>query len=195
MKNLILGVFFGLIGGAILILGALKLYGSIHDVALSEPLPNEQAQERLLENVVYRTFSNSSTQDKFSISINGTSIVGGTMKFTISASDGITIHSEEYPSSYLIGYGLGSTTPPTLKEEEDYIKKRVAEFFNADNFSNPAIGANDEVDTDYSNEEDWKDIRSDQTAVGFYYLIAEEAGCQLAYSKKSRKSIKYFCCC
>jgi hypothetical protein len=155
----------------------------------------QPVQEPLLENVIYRTFSNPSTKDKFSISISGTSIVDGTMKFTISTSEGVTIHLEEYPSNYLIGYGLGSTTPPTLKEEEDYIKKRVAEFFNDDNFSSPAIGANDEIDTDYSNEEDWNDIRSDQTAVGFYYLIAEEAGCQIAYSKKNQKTIKYFCCC
>lgn len=195
MKNLILITFFGLIGAAVLMFGALKLYGSMHDAAISEPMSNEQAEEPLLENMVYRSFSNNSTKDKFTISIFGSSITEGTMKFTISNSDGLTIHTVEFPSNYLIGYGLISATPPTLKEEEDYIKKRGDEFFDDDNFSRPAIGTNEGVDTDYSNEEDWNDIRCDQTAVGFYYLIGEEAGCRIAYSKKNGRTIKYFCCC
>lgn len=117
------------------------------------------------------------------------------MRFTISNSDGKTINLEEYPSKYLIGYGLVSPTQPTLKEEEEYIKKRVAEFFNEENFSNTAIEVGAQIDTDYSNEENWNDIKSDQTAVGFSYLIGEEARCQIAYSKKKRKIVKYFCCC
>ncbi|MEQ6118184.1 hypothetical protein [Reichenbachiella sp. MALMAid0571] len=58
MKNLILVIFFGLIGGVILMIGALKLFGSMHGATISEPLANEHVQELLFDNVEDRNFSN-----------------------------------------------------------------------------------------------------------------------------------------
>ncbi|MEQ9166646.1 MAG: hypothetical protein RLO12_10340 [Fulvivirga sp.] len=195
MKKIIQITFLSLLGASILIFNTPKLYASIQGTGKYKPLTYYQSEEPLLENVVYRYFSNTSTKDKFTISISGTSITEGTMKFIISTFDGLTIHLEEHPSTYLIGYGLVSSTPPTPKEEEEYIRKRVNDFFNDDNFSSPAIEENEHFEIDYSNEEDWNDIISDQTAVGFYYLIGEESGCQIAYSKKRRKIVTYYCCC
>lgn len=35
----------------------------------------------------------------------------------------------------------------------------------------------------------WKDIRSGESAVGFYYLVGEEDGRHIAYSKKLKKVV------
>jgi hypothetical protein len=83
----------------------------------------------------------------------------------------------------------------TDEEKINMIKKRVSSFFDDKNFIFPAINSSDIIDTDYSNSEIWNDIKSNPKALGFYYLIGDELGCKLAYSKKQKKIVKYFCCC
>jgi hypothetical protein len=154
----------------------------------------QPTQEPLYKNVIQRPFSNPKLTDELSITIIGNSIVGGTAVIEITTHDGRPIYNEKYPASYLIGYGL-IREEANVERMEEYIKKRVDEFFIDKNFSNPAISTNEQLDEDYSEPENWNDIKSDPTAIGFYYLIGEEAGCRIAYSKKHRKTLIYFCCC
>ena len=148
----------------------------------------------LLKNSVNKVFSNPNKKDKFTISIIGESIREGEMVFKITDSDGTEILHEKYPSNDLInGYIFDEKS--TSKELEEYIKKRVSEFFKKDNFSIPALSNDSEFDSDYSNKKNWTDIKSDSTAIGFYYLIGLENGCKISYSKKQKKILKYFCCC
>ena len=151
-------------------------------------------QKPLYENLIQRPFSDPKHEDELSISIIGQSIVDGTAIFSIKTHNGRMIHHEEFPARDLIGYGLIGEEA-TVAKMEQYIKKRVDDFFIEDHFSNPAIAADEEMDEDYSDPEVWNDIKSDQSAIGFYYHVGEEAGCQIAYSKKQRKTRIYFCCC
>ena len=93
----------------------------------------------------------------------------------------------------LLDYGIKDD--PTSSETEDYIKNRIDNFFNEDNFHQPAISKNDSYEEDYSKKDIWDDISSDETSVGFYYLIGEENGRHVAYSKKLKKVVVYFNCC
>jgi hypothetical protein len=148
----------------------------------------------LLKNSVYKVFSNPNKKDKFTISIIGESILEGEMFFKIIDFEGAEILNETYPSNVLInGYIFDEKS--TSKELEEYIKKRVSEFFKEDNFSIPALSVDSEFDSDYSDKKNWNDIKSDSSAVGFYYLIGLENGCRISYSKKQKKVLKYFCCC
>ena len=63
------------------------------------------------------------------------------------------------------------------------------------NFINPAIAADDKFEADYSDKEIWDDIKSDPTAIGFYYMLGEEDGRRIAFSKKTGKVLMYFNCC
>ena len=83
----------------------------------------------------------------------------------------------------------------STKKERKYIKDKLDKFFNEDNFHQPAIAANDSFDEDYTKKEIWDDIISDRTAIGFYYLIGEEDGRHIAYSKKLGKVVLYYNCC
>ena len=148
----------------------------------------------LLKNSVYKVFSNPNKKDKFTISIIGESILEGEMVFKIIDFKGAEILNETYPSNVLInGYIIDENT--TDEEKINMIKKRVSSFFDDKNFIFPAINSSDIIDTDYSNSEIWNDIKSNPKALGFYYLIGDELGCKLAYSKKQKKIVKYFCCC
>ena len=147
----------------------------------------------LLENSTERTFSNPDSKDNFKIIITGNSLHDGKMTFQIINAKGNFIHNEEFPSYYLIGYELFDDEPK--EKQKEYIKKRVAEFFKDDNFFSPAISENEQYDEDYSDLKEWNDIKSDSTAVGFYYLIGEESGNRIAFSKKENKIVIYFSCC
>ena len=183
-----------------IILGVLNLYqkydyNNLKTEFNSLKTTNENLENNiLLKNSVNKVFSNPNKKDKFTISIIGESILEGEMVFKITDSDGTEILHEKYPSNDLInGYIFDEKS--TSKELEEYIKKRVSEFFKEDNFSIPALSNDSEFDSDYSNKKNWTDIKTDSTAIGFYYLIGLENGCRISYSKKQKKTLKYFCCC
>lgn len=159
----------------------------------NETLVKVEQKEWLLQNSIERKFSNSTAKDRFVISIVGKTILEGEMILQIFNSDGKELLNEKHPSSHLIGYGLDQNAPIT--DKENYIKKRVNEFFNDEYFSEPAISIEEQYDMDYSDEIIWTDIKSDTTTVGFYYLIGEERGCRIAYSKKKNEVVTFFCCC
>jgi hypothetical protein len=147
----------------------------------------------LLKKSITRNFSDPVKKDRFVISIEGKTILEGEFKFRIISSDSVELLNEKYPANYLIGYGLDPES--SVEDQENFIRKRIDEFFEDDNFNLPAIQRDQVYDMDYSDEEIWNDIMSDSTSVGFNYLIGEESGCRIAYSKKMKKVVQYFCCC
>lgn len=100
---------------------------------------------------------------------------------------------ETFPASMFLDYGLKGNASDNDKEE--HIKRRIDKFFNTDNFHQPAIEKNDTYDEDYTFREIWDDIISDQTSIGFDYLIGEEGHRFIVYSKNQKKIVTYYNCC
>ena len=148
----------------------------------------------LIEQRVMHAFSQIDKKDEFYVCIKGESIVEGKMIFKIISHNGTEILKEEFPSYLLMDYGFEGDIN-SIKDREDYMKIRIEEFFNENNFINPAIAVDDKFEADYSDKEIWDDIKSDPTAIGFYYLIGEEDGRRIAFSKKTGKVVMYFNCC
>jgi hypothetical protein len=158
----------------------------------------QQTEIKTIDSVLYKSealhyFSSATDKDSFKIIATGQSIKDGKFKFQIITKDGRAILDENYETTMLLNYGLKSN--PTDNEIEEYIKTRIDNFFNDDNFHQPAIVANDKFDEDYTKREIWDDIVSDQRSVGFYYLIGEEDGRYIAFSKKLGKVVLYYNCC
>lgn len=147
----------------------------------------------LYKNEAIHNFSSTSDKDTFKIIVTGRSIKGGQFRFQIITKDGEIILDENYETTMLLDYGLKPN--PTDNEMEEHIKTRIDNFFKDDNFHQPAISKTDSFDEDYSKKEIWDDIISDQTSIGFYYLIGEEDGRQIAFSKKLGKVVLYYNCC
>ncbi|NCA77917.1 MAG: hypothetical protein EOM90_16435 [Alphaproteobacteria bacterium] len=148
----------------------------------------------LIENRVMHSFSQMDKQDQFYICIKGKSIIDGKMMFKIIKSDGTVILNEEFPSCYLLNYGFEGDIH-SVKDREDFIKSRISDFFNENNFLHPAIQPNESFDEDYSDKLIWDEIKSDQTSIGFSYLIGEEDIRMISFSKKKGKVVMYFNCC
>ena len=149
----------------------------------------------IIENKILHKFSQIDKDDEFYICIKGTSILKGKAVFKINNSDGIEIYKVEFPSIELINPDLSLGIDAPIKDQKLFIKKRILEFFDKNNFISPAINKDDIFDEDYSDKEIWFDIKSDKTAIGFHYLVGEEDGRSVAYSKKTKKVIIYFNCC
>jgi hypothetical protein len=183
----------------LLILGLLTILGCS---TKTDPQINDvndgQTELRAIDSVLYKGetlhyFSSTTDKDSFKIIITGQSIKDGQFRFQITTNGGQVILDESHETTMLLGHGLKAN--PTDNETEEYIKTRIDNFFNEDNFHQPAIGANDKFDEDYSEKEIWNDIIADQTSVGFYYQIGEEDGRHIAFSKKLGKVVLYYNCC
>ena len=147
----------------------------------------------LYQNNTLHNFSSLVEQDSFKIHITGPSIKEGLVKFQIIKKDGEILLDEEFSTTFLLDYGVKDNA--TDQEKEEYIKGRIDTFFNENNFRQPAIDAKAIFDENYSKREIWDDIISDQTAIGFKYLLGKEDGRHIAYSKKLKKAVLYFNCC
>ncbi len=140
-----------------------------------------------------RSFSSASGKDSFSIVVTGKSIIDGQFRLQIITTVGESLLDETFPTNMLLDFGLKDN--PTDQDREDYIKKRIDEFFAEKQFRQPAIDTDDTFDEDYSKREAWDEIASDPSAIGFHYLVGKEDGRHIAYSKKSGKVVLYFNCC
>jgi hypothetical protein len=146
-----------------------------------------------VESKVTRPFSNPKSTDKFSISIQGKTILEGNAVFTIVTKKGVEIHSEIFPSKYLLNrHDIAGMNNGEL---EELIKKEIKEFFTPNKFLKPAINSEDTFDSDYSKEEIWNEVKHNSKSIGFSYHYAEISDLRLAYSNKYRISLIYFSCC
>lgn len=166
--------------------------------SLAKDIDIKQTEINKLDSVLYKRellhqFSSTLEKDTFKIVVTGESLKDGQFKFQIIKKNGQLILDESYETTLLLDYGL--KVNPTEKEMEQHIKTRIDNFFNEDNFHSPAISKTDTFDENYGEREIWDDISSDQTAIGFHYLIGEEDGRQIAFSKKSGKVVLYYHCC
>lgn len=172
-----------------------KSLGQDNTEIVDQNLSNGKLKDSvLIENKVMHAFSQIDNKDEFYICIKGKSILDGKMIFRITKSDGTELLNEEFPSYLLMGYGFEGDLN-SKNDKEDHIKSRIKDFFNESNFIYPAIKSDETFDQDYSDKEIWDEIKSDKTIIGFSYLIGEEDGRKIAFSKKKGKVIMYFNCC
>jgi len=148
----------------------------------------------LIEKSIKHTFSDILLKDEFKIVLKGSSLAKGLVYFTIKNSNGDYILNEKFPANLLLNYDFQGNFNST-KEIEKFIKKRVFNFFNDENFYFPAIKEGEEIMEDYVDKNIWEDVKSDTNAIGFYYLIGEEDGRKITYSKKNKKIVMYYNCC
>ena len=141
-------------------------------------------------------FSDFKTKDTFSLTLSGTSTLEGNIDFYILTIKNDTIHKESFPARYLLGYGY-----ETYKEinksnisKSDFIILRMKEFFLAKNFKKPAQ-TNTDFYKEYTDPEIWAEIISNKENIGFSYLLGEEDGRNLFYSRKLKKIVFFGECC
>ncbi|MGV3609837.1 MAG: hypothetical protein ACO1N0_02740 [Fluviicola sp.] len=158
-------------------------------------LPTEKS-DYLIENKVLHAFSDPSKKDEFRIVITGKSLLKGKVLFTITSAAGKNLLKEEFDANYLLNYGFQGDID-SQKDTDAFITKRIRDFFSKESFFVPAIKENDvfEDQSYYIDEETWKEIKANKKAIGFHYLVGEEDGRYIAFSKKKGKVVMVYNCC
>jgi hypothetical protein len=134
-------------------------------------------------------FSDPTKDDTFELTVKGNSLLSGNIRFTITNPQGKLIYTDSMSTADLeasMVYTL-NTPAPTPKQREDFVKKRLNEFFDKENFSTPAVAPNDSYNASFGEQTAWEAIKNDKNAVGFNYLVGKENGRRIAYSKLRKK--------
>lgn len=148
----------------------------------------------LVENRIQHEFSSSTHKDEFHLYIKGPSIQNGTAVLEIKDYQGNTLFREEYISGCLVDYGfdVNDTVP---SHRDDYIKNRVADFFNEKNFHRISDLSDDTFKANLITDEIVADIRLEKNMFSFFYNIFEGDGRGYIYSRKLKKIIQFYACC
>jgi hypothetical protein len=165
------------------------------NVTAGDTLQHTKAVKRPgLLNSRKHAFSDPSRLDSFVVAVTGDSLLEAHVRLEIFDYTGRSIYVDTFASGYLLGYGVDYNN--TEAEKEDYIRKRIEGFFDTDSFIFPAIASTDPLDGEHTeNQKFWKELKADQQAIGFYYLLGKEDGRYIAYSKSLRKALLYYNCC
>ena len=171
-------------------------------LACKPSIPLEQAESKgfihleeniLADNQKVHIFSNHVKPDTFKIKLIGDSVHTATATFEIISGEGKLIYNETFDANYLLNYDLPLESTEAQKNE--FILSRISNFFTEENFKVPAIKSDMTFDSNYSDRAIWQDIKRDNGAIDFYYLLGKEDGRWIAYSKTQNKVVLYFNCC
>lgn len=139
---------------------------------------------------VLKHFSSPDSEDLFEIELTGTSIVSGTVKFSIFNANHSLIWLDEFPAVELIGHGIVGET--SVGEKSDYIKNQLKNFFDSEKFG---ITSEADFDKDYMDRATWNELVTLKDQVDFLYSAGTEKSCRIAYVSSKEKVVRYWCCC
>jgi hypothetical protein len=139
-------------------------------------------------------FSSSASKDVFSLELIGESVLNGKIKFQIFTSKSEQIYSVSFNSIDMLGYEIAPEA--TLEQKEDFILRRMDNFFEETNFVRPAIDQSEYDSEDYDEIDEglWNSIKNNNS-VGFYYLLGEGNMTWITYLKEKNEVVKYKSCC
>lgn len=161
---------------------------------LSISLP-ATAQKILASSTTRHAFSSRVTKDVFKLTLTGKTLLESNATFDIINFKGVRIYHETFDGSLLLNELEVDAYNLNLKQQEDYIRKRVKEFFHEKNFLKPAIKLMDMTDNDYSDMDIWNGIRINRKAIGFSYLLSYENNRKIAWSENLKRTVVYWACC
>ncbi len=166
-----------------------------------EPLDTARAAtidaqtDTLLTARARHVFSAPGSPDVFSLVLRGPMVLSAEATFTITTADGQVIFREVLSAPDLeaaLVYEMKNSTA-TQAEREAYVRRRVSEFFAAQNFQRPALARAAPYPTPAPVSPDratWDDLRQRPDAVSFRYLIGKEDRRRIAWSPLRKQVVR-----
>lgn len=176
----------------------LLLFFPILLIACTSNQKKEEAKEAdLIKNAsstVTKSFSNLTKLDTFRLNLIGKTPKEMTLTFSIKNYKGEEIYHQVLKGEEL----LGSTDPNVdLRKEKDqitFLTTIASQFFNDDNFLEPAVMPDDKPDN-YAPDKAFYDELKATKLNGFKYRLGKENNIYIAWSEKDQKVKVYYNCC
>jgi hypothetical protein len=141
-----------------------------------------------------KSFSDLKRLDTFKIELTGRKPEEMVLNFTIKNADGKEIYNTKIKGTEL----LGSTDPNVdLSKEKDqiiFLKTIADDFFNDDNFLEPAVMPEDKADKYTPDKALYEELKKSGLN-GFKYRLGKENNIYIAWSEKEQKVKIYYNCC
>jgi len=139
-------------------------------------------------------FSDTTQKDIFSITLYGQDVVKGMIIFKILDFQQRQIFREQFPAKDLLG---DQEDMLNIKQQKDTINMEMSRFLNEKHFAKPAIDASQKLELSFEEPDDtdkrnWREIKADQSAIGFLYSHGYEGTYGISYSKKQKKVVSIF---
>ena len=132
--------------------------------------------------------------DTFQLVFRGPTLLEGTGEFTITNADGQVIFREVLTEPDLeaaLVYEMKTPTA-TRAQREEYVRRRIDQFFQPSQFHAPAVAATAVFPTDTENLDRaaWNDLRQRPDAIRFDYLKGKEDRRQIAWSPLKKQVVR-----
>ena len=169
----------------------------VFNACTSNQKKEEVDEATLIKNassMVTKSFSDLNKLDTFRLNLSGTKPKEMTLTFIITNYKGKEIYHKVLKGKEL----LGSTDPNVdLRKEKDQIRfltTIASQFFNEDNFLEPAVMPNDKPDN-YAPDKAFYDELKATKLNGFKYRLGKENNIYIAWDEKQQRVKIYYNCC
>lgn len=133
----------------------------------------------LYANRVVQHFSDVSKNDTLHVTVNGESLLTGTVYLKITDSAGRVIYRDGFPSIELINH-KGLIDPG---KDEEHIRNRIDAFFDSTHFSDAGGAFSEQVTLPDSVKMAWEAAKSDSKTTFFSYRFNKDSSKRIVYSK------------
>jgi hypothetical protein len=146
-----------------------------------------------IQRVFKHKFSNDASKDEFRVKVIGDKIYNANIDFTIKNEAGEEIYHEYFSANNVLENAFdGGGQYATDIQKDEYLRKWVFEFLNANRFNTPAIHKEREYFSEHSDKAIWDDIVADQTAIAFVFSKQKGSQTEIAFDKKANKVVKFY---
>ncbi len=143
---------------------------------------------------VTKSFSDLKTLDTFKIELTGRKPEDMVLTFSIKNADGKEIYNTKIKGTDLLGSADPNIDLTKEKDQIIFLKTIADEFFNDDNFLEPAVLTEDKADS-YVPDKALYDELKKSGLNGFKYRLGKENNIYIAWSEREQKVKIYYNCC
>lgn len=135
------------------------------------------------------SFSDPKTKDNFLLQLRGPRILTSRLHLIVTNAKGDTLRHEVIPARALLaGSDEQDNKLATVRSQEIMILRKMNAFFSEDRFTHPAVPSSASQPAGLD-AQDWANLRTDPSAVGFDYPGATGDEQRLAYSRKLGRAV------
>jgi hypothetical protein len=137
-------------------------------------------------------FSSPSTPDLFQLTLRGPNLLSGEATFTITDASDQVIFREVLAAPDLEASLVNEMKSATASqaEREAFVRRRMDEFFDEENFRHPALGSQQTYQPGSLDRATWDDRHRRPDAVSFQYLVGKEERRHLAWSPLKKQVVR-----
>jgi hypothetical protein len=154
----------------------------------------EETMAKIADQVVLKPFSDTIKSDTFKVVLTGDALKDMTIKFTITAHNGMIIYNKAFKATDLVDNYKSTVDLKKERSQLKFIQEEYKLFLDEENFLEPAVTENENPDQ-YTPDKAFYDALKRSALNGFKYRSGKETSVYIAWSEKEKKVKAYYNCC